>query len=138
MKHVLLVEDNPADVELIRESFAECGVEHRLSVVEDGQQALAFVRHQGPYAHAERPDLILLDLNLPRIDGRQVLKELKADPELRLIPVVVVTSSDAESDIRRAYANGANSYVRKVIDLDEFIRAVHALEAFWLAVAKLP
>jgi CheY-like chemotaxis protein len=135
---ILLVEDNPADVDLTQETLAYAKIRNRLHVVTDGEDALAFLRRQGRYREAIRPDLILLDLNLPRKDGREVLAELKADPELRSIPVVVLTSSDAEKDVVRSYDLGANCYVTKPVDLDQFASVVRAIEDFWFVVVKLP
>jgi len=135
---ILLVEDNPGDVELTREALHDSKVHMNLSVVSDGVEALAFLRRQTRYADAPRPDLILLDLNLPRKDGRGVLAEIKADPELRQIPVVILTSSQAEQDILRAYELHANCYVTKPVDLDQFITIVRSIEQFWFTVVKLP
>ena len=135
---VLLVEDNPGDVRLTREALKEGKVCNNLSVVPDGVQAMAFLRRQGPYADAPRPDVILLDLNLPRKDGREVLEEVKGDPELRSIPVVVLTSSEADRDIARAYALHANCYITKPVDLDQFITVVKSIEDFWFSIVKLP
>jgi two-component system response regulator len=135
---ILLVEDNPGDVELTREALHDSKVHMHLSVVNDGVEALAFLRRQTRYADAPRPDLILLDLNLPRKDGRGVLAEIKADPELRQIPVVILTSSQAEQDILRAYELHANCYVTKPVDLDQFITIVRSIEQFWFTVVKLP
>ena len=135
---VLLVEDNPGDVRLTREALKEGKVCNNLSVVPDGVQAMAFLRREGPYAAAPRPDVILLDLNLPRKDGREVLEEVKGDPELRTIPVVVLTSSEAERDIARAYALHANCYITKPVDLDQFITVVKSIEDFWFSIVKLP
>ena len=135
---ILLVEDNPGDVRLTREALLEGKVRNNLSVVQDGVEALAFVRREPPYAAAPRPDLILLDLNLPRKDGREVLQEIKGDPALRHIPVVVLTSSQAEQDILRAYDLHANCYVTKPVDFDQFIHVVHTIEDFWFSIVKLP
>ncbi len=137
---ILLVEDNPADVRLTREALREGagGLRHRLHVVEDGVQALAFLRREAGYWEVPRPDLILLDLNLPRKDGREVLQEIKADPELRSIPVVVLTTSRSEEDVLRSYQLHANCYVTKPVDLDQFLEVVRRIEAFWLGVARLP
>jgi CheY-like chemotaxis protein len=135
---ILLVEDNPGDVRLTQEAFREGRIAHRLSVAADGEEALSFLRRQGKYAEAPRPDLILLDLSLPKRDGRDVLQELKADPELRKIPVVVLTTSDAEQDIGRAYTLHANSYMTKPVQVDEFLRKMRSLEVFWLKVVRLP
>lgn len=135
---ILLVEDNPGDVRLTREALKEGKVRNNLSVVTDGVEALAYLRREGKYAEAVRPDLILLDLNLPRRDGREVLAEIKADTRLRLIPVVILTSSQAEQDIARAYDLHANCYVTKPVDLDQFIKVVNSIEDFWFAIVKLP
>lgn len=135
---VLLVEDNPGDVRLTREALRDGKVNNNLSVTPDGVEALAFLRRQGKYAGVPRPDVILLDLNLPRKDGREVLEEVKADPSLRNIPVVVLTSSDAERDIAQAYALHANAYVTKPVDLDQFITVLRSIEDFWFTIVKLP
>ena len=135
---VLLVEDNPGDVRLTREALREGKVHNRLSVVQDGVEAMAFLRRQPPYLNAPRPDVILLDLNLPRKDGREVLEEVKNDPELQSIPVVVLTSSQAERDIARAYALHANCYISKPVDLEQFITVVKSIEDFWFTIVKLP
>ena len=135
---ILLVEDNPGDVELTREALLDSKVHMRLSVASDGVEALAFLRREGTYAGSPRPDLILLDLNLPRKDGRAVLGEIKQDPALRHIPVVILTSSQAEQDIVRAYDLHANCYVTKPVDLDQFITIVRSIEQFWFTVVKLP
>jgi CheY-like chemotaxis protein len=135
---VLLVEDNPGDVRLTREALRDGKVHNNLSVTPDGVEALAFLRRQGKYAGVPRPDVILLDLNLPKKDGREVLEEVKADPSLRNIPVVVLTSSDAERDIAQAYALHANAYVTKPVDLDQFITVLRSIEDFWFTIVKLP
>jgi CheY-like chemotaxis protein len=135
---ILLVEDNPGDVRLTREGLREGKVQNNLSVAPDGVEALAFLRRQGKYADAARPDLILLDLNLPKMDGREVLEVIKADPSFRNIPVVVLTSSQAEEDIARAYDLHANCYISKPVDLDQFIRVVKSIEDFWFTIVKLP
>jgi two-component system, chemotaxis family, response regulator Rcp1 len=135
---VLLVEDNPGDVRLTREALKEGKVRNNLSVAQDGEEALAFLRRQGRYAEAPRPDVILLDLNLPRKDGREVLEAIKADPALRTIPVVILTSSEAERDIARAYELHANCYITKPVDLDQFITVVKSVEDFWFTIVKLP
>jgi chemotaxis family two-component system response regulator Rcp1 len=135
---VLLVEDNPGDVRLTREALKEGTVRNNLHVARDGVEALAFLRRQGEHAGVPRPDLILLDLNLPRKDGREVLTEIKEDASLRQIPVVVLTSSQAEEDIRRAYDLHANCYITKPVDLDRFINVVRSIEDFWFTVVKLP
>ena len=135
---ILLIEDNPGDVRLTREALRDTEVHTRLSVVADGEAALAFLRREGPFAEAPRPDLILLDLNLPKKDGREVLAEIKADPALRRIPVVVLTTSEAEQDIVRSYDLHANCYITKPVDLDAFIEVVRSIEGFWLAIVRLP
>jgi CheY-like chemotaxis protein len=135
---ILLIEDNPGDARLTREALREARVANRLSHVPDGVEAMAFLRQEGPYADAPRPDLILLDLNLPRKDGREVLAELKADPRLRLIPVVVLTTSEAEEDILRTYELHGNCYITKPVDLEKFLHIVGMVENFWLAIVKLP
>ena len=135
---VLLVEDNPGDVRLTREALKEGKIRNNLHVARDGVEALAFLRREGEHADAPRPDVILLDLNLPRKDGREVLTEVKGDPALRQIPVVILTSSQAEEDICRAYDLHANCYISKPVDLDQFIRVVKSIEEFWFTVVKLP
>jgi CheY-like chemotaxis protein len=135
---ILLVEDNPGDVRLTRETFKESKILTHLNVVHDGEAALDFLHRSGPYAAAPRPDLILLDLNLPRLGGREVLASIKADEQLRRIPVVVLTSSQAEQDIAASYDLNANCYVTKPVDLDQFMRVVRSIEDFWLTVVKLP
>jgi two-component system, chemotaxis family, response regulator Rcp1 len=135
---VLLVEDSPADVRLTIEALKEAKIGNQLSVAEDGVEAISFLRQEGRYAGAPRPDLILLDLNLPRMDGRQVLKVIKEDPNLRQIPVVVLTVSQAEEDILRAYDLHANCYINKPVDFDRFMEVVRQIEGFWLTVVKLP
>jgi CheY-like chemotaxis protein len=135
---VLLVEDDPGDVLMTREAFEEHKVRNRLSVVSDGAEALAYVRREGEFADATRPDLILLDLNLPKRDGREVLKELKADPDLREIPIVVLTTSSAESDVLASYQLHANAYVTKPVDFERFILAVKQIDDFFISLVKLP
>ena len=132
---LLLVEDNPGDVELAREALRDVTVPLRLSVVHDGVEALAFLRREGRHADAPRPDLVLLDLNVPKLDGRGVLAEAKGDAALRDIPIVVLTSSQASTDVRRAYALHANAYVAKPVDLDQHLAAVRAVVEFWGTVA---
>ena len=134
----LLVEDNPGDVRLTREALKEGNVRNRVSAVGDGVEALAFLRREGQYAAAPRPDLILLDLNLPKKDGREVLAEVKADADLRSIPVVVLTTSQAEEDIGKVYGLNGNCYITKPVGLEEFITVVKAIEDFWLEIVKLP
>ena len=136
--HILLVEDNAGDVRLTREALREGRVRNTLSVAKDGAEALAMLRHQPLPGEGPRPDLVLLDLNLPKVDGRQVLAEMKGDPDLRRIPVVVLTTSKAEEDVLRSYDLHANSYITKPVDLDQFIGVVHAIEDFWLTIVTLP
>jgi CheY-like chemotaxis protein len=135
---ILLAEDNPADVRLTREALRDAKVHNNLNVVADGVEAMAFLRHQGAYADASRPDVILLDLNMPRKDGRQVLAEIKADEQLKTIPIVVLTSSLAEEDILRAYNLNVNCYVTKPVELDQFLKVVRSIENFWLEIVALP
>lgn len=135
---ILLVEDNPADVRLTLEALTEAKVRNRMNVAVDGEDALAFLRHQGKYRAAPRPDLILLDLNLPRKDGREVLAEIKEEPDLKMIPVVVLTTSKAEEDVVRTYHLHANCYITKPVDLEQFLSVVRSIEEFWLTVVTLP
>jgi len=135
---ILLVEDNPADVRLTREALQEAKVINSLHVVEDGMEALEFLRKRGHYANAPSPDLILLDLNLPKKDGREVLAEIKQDDNWKRIPVVILTTSRAEEDIVRSYNLHANAYVTKPVDLKQFLEVIRVLEEFWLAVVTLP
>lgn len=135
---ILLVEDNPGDVRLTKEALREGKVANNLSIAADGVEALAFLRREGQYANAARPDMVLLDLNLPRKDGRQVLAEIKIDPDLRRIPVVVLTTSKAEEDILKTYDLHANCYIAKPVDLEQFIRVVKSIDDFWLTVVRLP
>lgn len=134
----LLVEDNPGDVRLTQEALKECKLRNQLSVVGDGVEAMAFLRQEGKYAEAPRPDVILLDLNLPKKGGREVLAEIKADSSLRRIPVVVITSSEAEQDVLASYDLHVNCYVNKPVDLDQFIKVVQSVGTFWLTIVKLP
>ncbi len=135
---ILLVEDNPADVRLTIEALKEAKVFNRLTVADDGVKAMEFLNRTGSYADAPRPDLILLDLNLPRKDGREVLAEIKADPELRRIPIVVLTTSQAEEDVFRAYDLHANCYITKPVGFEQFMTVVQTIEDFWLTVVRLP
>jgi CheY-like chemotaxis protein len=135
---ILLVEDNPADVRLTQEALREGKVKNRLSVARDGAEALAFLRREGAFASAPKPDLILLDLNLPKKDGREVLAEIKEDPVLRRIPVVVLTTSSAEVDILKSYELHANCYITKPVDLEQFVTVVKSIDDFWLTVVRLP
>jgi chemotaxis family two-component system response regulator Rcp1 len=135
---ILLIEDNPGDVRLTREALNDSKISNTLTVVEDGVEALAFLRREGKYVNALRPDLVLLDLNMPRKDGREVLTEIKADARLSSIPVVVLTTSEAEEDILRSYDLHANCYVTKPVNLDQFIKVIRSIERFWLTIVKLP
>jgi chemotaxis family two-component system response regulator Rcp1 len=135
---ILLVEDNPGDAELAREALEGCKLHNRLHVVDDGEKAMAFLRQQSPYADMPRPDLILLDLNLPRKDGREVLAEVKADDTLKRIPVVILTSSRAEEDVLKSYNLHANCYITKPMDLNQFLHVVRSIQDFWLSIVVLP
>ena len=135
---ILLVEDSPSDTELTIEALKKGKVSNRISIVEDGVQAMEFLRRQGPYAQAPRPDLVMLDLNLPRKDGREVLADMKSDASLRCIPVVVLTTSRAERDVLQAYQLNANCYITKPVDFKQFIELIKSIEHFWLTVVTLP
>jgi CheY-like chemotaxis protein len=135
---VLLVEDDPGDVLMTREAFEDNKLRNRLSVVSDGVSALAFLRKEGEHADAPTPDLVLLDLNLPKMDGREVLQALKADANLRSIPVVVLTTSEAEEDVRRSYQLHANAYVTKPVDFERFIEVVRQIDEFFMSIVRLP
>jgi len=135
---ILLVEDNPGDADLAREALEGSKFHNDLHVVDDGEKAMAFLRREGPYAGAPRPGLILLDLNLPRKDGRQVLAEIKADDDLKRIPVVILTTSSAEKDVLKSYDLHANCFITKPIDLHQFLNVVKAIEDFWLSIVVLP
>ena len=135
---VLLVEDDPGDVLMTREAFADNRVANRLAVVSDGVSAMEYLRKEGEYADAPTPDLVLLDLNLPRMDGREVLQALKEDDELRRIPVVILTTSESEEDVLRSYALHANAYVTKPVDFDRFIDVVRQIDDFFVSVVRLP
>lgn len=135
---ILLVEDNPGDVRLTQEALADGKVIHNLRVVRDGEEAVAFLRQEGDFADAPRPDLILLDLNLPKKDGREVLAEIKEDDLLKRIPVIVLTTSEAEQDVHMTYDHHVNCYITKPVDFGQFIRVVHYVEEFWLNIVKLP
>jgi CheY-like chemotaxis protein len=135
---VLLVEDDPGDVLLIREAFADYKVGNVLSVVSDGVEAMRFVRGEGDYAERERPDLVLLDLNLPRKSGDEVLAEIKSDPELSTIPVIVLTTSEAEEDVMRSYRSHANAYITKPVDFARFKEIVHQIDDFFIGIVRLP
>ena len=136
--NILLVEDNPADARLIKEVFKDTKTKNRLYVVKDGVEAMAFLNQEVDYVDIPRPDVILLDLNLPRKDGREVLKELKEDDVLKRVPIVILTTSSAEEDIIRTYNNHANCYITKPVDFDQFLKVINSIEDFWLSVVKLP
>ncbi|MEY2431174.1 MAG: hypothetical protein QOC92_899 [Acidimicrobiaceae bacterium] len=135
---VLLVEDDPGDVLMTQEAFKDYKISNRLSVVTNGEDAIAYLRKQGRFADEPTPDLVLLDLNLPRRDGREVLREIKGDPELRRMPVVVLTTSNADEDVHASYDLHANAYVRKPVDFEQFVAAVRAIDDFFITVVRLP
>lgn len=135
---VLLIEDNPADIRLTREGLKDAKVANNLTAVTDGQRALDLLHRRGDYAATRRPDVVILDLNLPGMDGREVLRRMKSDPSLRTIPVVIMTSSEAEADILKAYELYANCFITKPLDFSSFMRVVHAIDDFWFTVVKLP
>lgn len=136
--NILLVEDNPADARLIEEVFKEAKIKNRLYVVKDGVEAMAFLDQEGEFEDTPKPDIILLDLNLPRKDGREVLKEIKENEDLKSIPVVILTTSSAKEDIIKTYSNYANCYITKPVDFDQFLKVINSIEDFWLKVVKLP
>ncbi len=135
---ILLVDDSPGDVALVEEAFMQWRIGNELKVVEDGEEALQFLRKEGRFKDEHRPDLVLLDLNLPKKSGREVLAAVKADESLRSIPVIVLTTSNAEQDVLKAYELHANCYLTKPIDMEEFIQKIRAIEEFWLMLARLP
>lgn len=135
---ILLVDDSPGDVILTRTAFAEANIANRLSAVGDGEQALKFLRRQPPFEDAPRPDLVLLDLNMPRMNGHEVLAEVKADPKLKVIPIIVLTTSEAEKDICVSYELHANCFIQKPVDYNEFLKVVKAVEEFWRCGVRLP
>lgn len=135
---ILLVEDNPGDVRLTVEGFRETKVSNKLHVAYDGEEAMAFLRQEGKFKKAPRPDIILLDLNLPKKDGREVLEEIKEDLHLRCIPVVILTTSNSIEDIKKTYYHHANCYITKPVDLNQFVKVVKSIEDFWLSIVKLP
>ena len=138
MVEILLVEDNPGDVRLTQEALKDGKIQNNLNVVSDGEEAMRYLRREPPYEECSLPDLILLDLNLPRKDGREVLADVKKDESLKRIPVVVLTTSEAEEDILRTYDLHANCYVTKPVELDQFIKIVHTIETFWFNIVQLP
>jgi two-component system, chemotaxis family, response regulator Rcp1 len=135
---ILLVEDSPGDVRLTREALKDGGVTNRLVVASDGEEALAYLRREGAHAHDAEPGLILLDLNLPRLDGRELLRILKSDPDLKRIPVVVLTTSTADVDVLNVYDLGGNCYIEKPVSFDSFTEVVRSIAGFWLSVARIP
>ena len=135
---VLLVEDDPGDVLMTQEAFKDYKIANKLTVVTNGEDAIAYLRKQGRYADVRTPDLVLLDLNLPRRDGREVLRDIKADPDLRRVPIVVLTTSDAAEDVHASYDLHANAYVRKPVDFEQFVSAVRAIDEFFITVVRLP
>lgn len=135
---ILLVEDNEGDARLAKEALRDSKIRNTIHHVSDGEAAIAFLRREGPFHHAPRPDLVLLDLNLPRKDGREVLADVKADEDLKRIPVVILTVSSAEEDVLRSYNLHANCYITKPLDLAQFMKVVHSIEDFWLTIVKLP
>lgn len=135
---ILLVEDNPGDARLAKEALKDSKLLNNIHHVEDGEQAMQFLRKEGDYQDAVRPDIILLDLNLPRKDGREVLADIKSDPDLKMIPVVVLTTSEAEQDIVQSYQLHANCYITKPVDLDKFLKIIDSMQEFWLSIVRLP
>ena len=135
---ILLVEDNPGDVRLTIEAFKEGKVRNKLHVVEDGMEAMAFLKKEGKYSDVPRPDLILLDLNMPKKSGREVLAEVKSDENLKKIPIVILTTSKAEEDVLRSYDMHANCYITKPVDLDQFVRVIKTIKEFWFSIVRLP
>ena len=135
---ILLVEDNPGDVRLTQEAFKEGKIKNNLYITKDGVEAIEFLRHEGEYSDSPRPDLILLDLNMPRKSGKEVLEEVKADDDLKRIPVVILTTSEAEQDILRSYDLHANCFITKPVDMNQFIEVVKCIENFWFTVVRLP
>lgn len=135
---ILLIEDNPGDVDLTRDGLRDTKIIHNLHVCKDGADAMAFLHNEGQYKNAPKPDLILLDLNLPKKDGREVLAEIKYDPDLKAIPVVVLTSSQAEIDVAKSYEHHANAYITKPVDFHGFMGVITEIENFWLSIVTLP
>jgi chemotaxis family two-component system response regulator Rcp1 len=135
---ILLVEDNPGDIRLTQEAFKDGKINNKLNVVMDGEEALLYLKKTGQYAEATTPDIILLDLNLPKKDGREVLAEIKDDPNIKCIPVIILTTSAAQSDILNTYSNHANCYIMKPVDFNQFITVIRTIEDFWLSIVKLP
>ncbi|WJI10118.1 response regulator [Methanobacterium sp. CWC-01] len=138
MVEILLIEDNPGDIRLVKEVFKDAKLNNNLQVALDGEEAIKMLRQEGEYFKTPRPDLILLDLNLPKKNGREVLREIKEDDKLKCIPVVILTTSNAEEDLIETYKRDANCYITKPVDLDEFIKVVKSIQNFWLEIVKLP
>lgn len=136
--HILLVEDNEGDIVLTMEALREARIHNTVDVARDGEQALRFLRKEGAFAGAQTPDLIFLDINLPRLDGQELLSIIKNDPVLKIIPVIMLTTSDAESDIMAAYANHANCYITKPVDMDKFLEVIFRIKSFWISIVQLP
>lgn len=135
---ILLVEDNEGDIRLTIEAFKEAKIRNLIKVVRDGEEALHYLRREGKFSEVQLPDIILLDINLPKIDGKEVLNAIKNDPVLRVIPVIMLTTSSAESDIQESYANHANCYVLKPVDLNKFMDVIRSIEEYWISIVKLP
>jgi two-component system, chemotaxis family, response regulator Rcp1 len=135
---ILLVEDNEGDIRLTIEAFQEAKIRNHIRVVRDGEQALAYLKKEAPYADVLTPDIILLDINLPKVDGKEVLHVMKNDPLLKSIPVIMLTTSSADSDVQESYANHANSYVIKPVDLNKFMEVIRSIEEYWISIVKLP
>ncbi len=135
---ILLIEDNPGDIRLTQEAFRDGKINNKLTIVMDGEEAIFYLKKEGKYTNVGTPDIILLDLNLPKKDGREVLIEIKSDPELKCIPVIILTTSAAQQDIVNTYSHHANCYIMKPIDFNEFIKVVRMIENFWLEIVKLP
>ncbi len=135
---ILLVEDNEGDIRLTIEAFKEAKIRNQIKVVRDGEEALDYLRKQGKYADAPSPDIILLDINLPKIDGKEVLSTMKNDPVLKTIPVIMLTTSSSESDVQESYENHANCYVIKPVDLNKFMEVIRSIEDYWISIVKLP
>ena len=135
---ILLVEDNEGDIRLTIEAFKEAKIRNQIKVVRDGEEALLYLRREGKFGDVQLPDIILLDINLPKIDGKEVLTAIKNDPVLRVIPVIMLTTSSADSDIQESYANHANCYVLKPVDLNKFMDVIRSIEEYWISIVKLP
>lgn len=135
---ILLVEDNEGDIRLTIEAFKEAKIRNHIRVVRDGEEALTYLKKEAAYADVQTPDIILLDINLPKVDGKEVLHELKNDPMLKSIPIIMLTTSSSESDVQESYLNHANSYVIKPVDLDKFMEVIRSIEEYWISIVKLP